>query len=84
VVDKRLGSGRAKASIAKLSEEICSLERRIEIMNLPPLRRRIEVVRNWQDGLYDQFSGARSAIRDLLQPLGQRLESLPPSSASGE
>jgi hypothetical protein len=53
-------------------------------MNLPPLRRRIEVVRNWQDGLYDQFSGARSAIRDLLQPLGQRLESLPPSSASGE
>lgn len=84
VIDKRLGGGRAKASIARLSKEICSLERRIEIMNLPPLRRRIEVVRNWQDGLYDQFSGARSAIRDLLQPLGQRLESLPPSSASGE
>jgi len=68
-IDDCLGKDRASAALARLSREIRSLERRIGIMSLPPIRRRIEVFRNWRGGLYDQFSGAKSAIRDLLQPL---------------
>jgi hypothetical protein len=71
-IDKHLGNGRAKASLASLSLRMQSLERRIEVMSLPPIRRRIEVFRSWRDGLYDQFSGAKSAIRDLFQPLQRR------------
>ena len=68
-IDRLLGNGRANASLAALSREVASLERRIAVMSLPPLRRRIEVFRSWRNGLYDQFSGARSAVRDMLQPL---------------
>jgi len=71
-IDECLGQGRAKASLAGLSLQMRSLERRIEVMSLPPLRRRIEVFRSWRGGVYDQFSGAKSAIRDLLQPLPRR------------
>jgi len=68
-VDECLGEGRAKASLARLSRQMRSLERRIEVMSLPPVRRRIEVFRSWRGGVYDQFSGAKSAIRDLLRHL---------------
>jgi glycosyltransferase involved in cell wall biosynthesis len=67
-VDEQLGNGRTNASLARLSREIRSLEGRLELMSLPPFRRRFEVLRSWRSGFYDQFSGAKSAIRDLLQP----------------
>jgi glycosyltransferase involved in cell wall biosynthesis len=71
-IDECLGEGRAKASLARLSRHMQSLERRIEVMSLPSVRRRIEVFRSWRSGVYDQFSGAKSAIRDLFQPLPRR------------
>lgn len=68
-VDRRLGKGRAEGSLANLAHEIRSLERRIEILSLPPVQRRIEVIKSWRSGFYSQFSGGRSAIKDLVQPL---------------
>lgn len=68
LIDRCLGGGRAASSAEGLWHEIDSLERRIEVMSLPPLRRQIEVLRNWGGGFYRHFSGARSAMRDLLQP----------------
>jgi len=67
-IDGRLGKGRANESLEILSRQIRSLERRIEMTSLPAFRRRIEIVRAWKNGFYDQFSGARSAAKDMLQP----------------
>jgi glycosyltransferase involved in cell wall biosynthesis len=68
-IDQRLGKGRVDAALEKLSREIRAFEHRIEVMSLPALRRRAEILRNWRGGFYDQFSGAKSAIRDLVVPL---------------
>jgi glycosyltransferase involved in cell wall biosynthesis len=67
-IDSRLGKGRAGTSLAKLARETAALEKRLATMCLPPVRRRLEIVRNWRAGFYEQFWGARSAIKDLLQP----------------
>jgi hypothetical protein len=67
-IERLLGAGRAEASIKKLSQEISALQQRIEVISLPACRRRIEILRNWRRGFYRQFSGHKSAIKDLLQP----------------
>jgi glycosyltransferase involved in cell wall biosynthesis len=67
-IDQRLGKVRAETALKELSREIRSFERRIDMMNLPALRRRIEVFRSWRAGFYDRFSGVRSAIRDMVVP----------------
>lgn len=69
LVDRNLGSGSAVASIERLSLEIESLDRRMAVMSLARAKRPIPVLRNWRGGYYRHFSGFRSAIRDLLQPL---------------
>lgn len=68
LIDALLGTGRAEAAGEKLAHERSLLQRRIEMMSRPPFRRRIEVLRNWRRGFYNEFSGFKSAIRDLLQP----------------
>jgi glycosyltransferase involved in cell wall biosynthesis len=68
VIDELLGTGRARASLARLARETEAFEHRLAVMTLPGLRRRIEIARNWRSGFYDQFSGARSAVKDFLQP----------------
>ena len=67
-IDRLLGAGRASGAVVGLSRQAGSLERRIEMMSLPALRRRIEVFRSWRGGFYSEFSGVRSAIKDLVQP----------------
>jgi glycosyltransferase involved in cell wall biosynthesis len=67
-IERLLGAGRAEASIEKLSQEISALQQRIEVISLPAYQRRIEILRNWRRGFYRQFSGHKSAIKDLLQP----------------
>jgi hypothetical protein len=68
VVDALLGAGRAKVAIEKLEHERSLLQRRIEMMSRPPFRRRMEVLRSWRCGFYNEFSGIKSAMKDLLQP----------------
>jgi glycosyltransferase involved in cell wall biosynthesis len=67
-IDQSLGKGRADTALKKLLLEIRSFEQRIDMMSLPALRRRIAILRSWRAGFYDQFSGVRSAIRDMVVP----------------
>jgi glycosyltransferase involved in cell wall biosynthesis len=66
-IDTLLGDGRAQASIDKLARETESLQHRLDLMSLPPLQRRLSVLRHWLQGFYRRFSGAKSAMKDLLQ-----------------
>lgn len=67
-LDAILGAGRARTAIERVEKEIAGLEERTELASLPKWRRWPAVLRRWADGFYSEFSGSKSAIKDMIRP----------------
>lgn len=65
-IDKLLGQGRAAAGAQRATSRIEALDQRISLLVAPRLRRWRPLLGLWARGFYKDFSGWRSAVKDLL------------------
>lgn len=65
-IDRLLGDGRAGAGVHRASAMIDALDRRIFLLGAPRRRRWRPLLELWASGFYRNFSGWRSAVKDLI------------------
>jgi glycosyltransferase involved in cell wall biosynthesis len=68
IIDATLGDGRAQAAIGRAETEIAELEQRTRLAGMPKYRRWPAVLNLWGRGFYSDFSGYKSAIKDMIRP----------------
>ncbi len=58
----------AQAAVAESEREIEHWSRRRQVLSTSRMRRPTRILRLWLEGFYAHFSGAKSALKDLLRP----------------
>jgi hypothetical protein len=67
LVESLIGAERAAAALDRIDAERSRLETRSELLAKPRWRRGPSVMRLWAGGFYRDFSGGKSALKDLLR-----------------
>lgn len=66
-VEELVGKEGAEAAIARAEQEILAFERRLALTRTPRWRRWAAILPAWRSGAYDEFSGLRSALVDMVR-----------------
>lgn len=66
--DGLVGEQGVQSALDSNQRRISALHKRYAILHLPRWRRLPAVMRGWSTGFYDQFLGAKSALKDIFRP----------------